>query len=42
MDSGAIVLMLVGMAIIWGGLIASIAYAIRIGRHRKQGGSGFS
>jgi uncharacterized integral membrane protein len=41
MDAGAIVLMVIGMAIIWGGLIASIAYAIRIGRHRKQGDSGF-
>jgi hypothetical protein len=41
MDASAIVLMLVGMAIIWGGLIASIAYAIRIGRHRKQKDSGF-
>jgi hypothetical protein len=41
MDAGAIVLMLVGMAIIWGGLIASIAYAIRIGRHKREGDSGF-
>jgi hypothetical protein len=41
MDAGAIVLMLVGMAIIWGGLIASTAYAIRIGRHKREGDSGF-
>jgi hypothetical protein len=41
MEPGAIVLMIIGMAIIWGGLVASIIYAIRIGRHRDQGDSGF-
>jgi hypothetical protein len=40
-DLGAVVLMLVGMVIIWGGLIASILYAIRVGRHRREGDSGF-
>jgi hypothetical protein len=41
MEPGAIVLMVVGMVIIWGGLVASIVYAIRVGRHRDQGDSGF-
>ena len=41
MEPGAIVLMIIGMAIIWGGLVAGIVYAIRIGRHRDQGDSGF-
>ncbi len=41
MDISAIILMLVGMTIIWGGLIASILYAIRVGRHKDGGDTGF-
>jgi hypothetical protein len=36
MDGDAIVLMIVGMVIIWGGFVASIVYAIKVGRHRRD------
>jgi hypothetical protein len=41
MDADAIILMIVGMFVIWGGLAASIAYAIRVGRHKRDGGTEF-
>jgi hypothetical protein len=41
MDGDAIALMILGMVIIWGGLAASIAYAIRAGRHRREDESSF-
>jgi hypothetical protein len=41
MDASAIVLMLIGMVIIWGGLIVGIVHAIRVGRHREGGDTGF-
>ncbi len=36
MDGDSIALMIVGMVIIWGGFIASVVYAIRVGRHRRD------
>jgi hypothetical protein len=36
MDADAVVLMVVGMLIIWGGCIASIVYAIKVGRHKRD------
>lgn len=42
MDTDAIILMIIGMVVIWGGLAASIVYAIRVGRHqRDEGTEGF-
>ncbi|CAN5545785.1 hypothetical protein BH24ACT26_BH24ACT26_07210 [soil metagenome] len=36
MDGDSIALMIVGMVIIWGGFAASIAYAIKVGRHKRD------
>ncbi len=38
MDTDSVVLMIIGMVIIWGGLAASIGYAIKVGRHRRDDG----
>ncbi|HSI65955.1 MAG TPA: methionine/alanine import family NSS transporter small subunit [Planococcus sp. (in: firmicutes)] len=38
MTTSAIVLMIIGMLIIWGGLAASIIYAVSTSRAKKRGG----
>ncbi|ADC49060.1 hypothetical protein BpOF4_04980 [Alkalihalophilus pseudofirmus OF4] len=35
MSTGAIVMMLVGMLIIWGGMALSIANAVRVAKQKK-------
>lgn len=36
MDGSAIIMMVVGMVIIWGGLAASIVHAVRKARQKEQ------
>ncbi len=36
MEGGAIVAMLIGLGIIWGGLAYTISLAIRVGRNLKR------
>lgn len=37
METSALITMIVGMLIIWGGLAASIVHAVRIARRRRGG-----
>jgi hypothetical protein len=37
MTTSAIVMMVIGMAVIWGGLAASLLWAFRAGRRRRTG-----
>jgi hypothetical protein len=38
-EPDALITMIIGMVIIWGGLAASIAYAIRVARRRDEPGA---
>lgn len=37
MSGSAIVMMVIGMTVIWGGLAASLLWAVRAGRGRRSG-----
>jgi hypothetical protein len=37
MSTSAIVMMVIGMMVIWGGLAASLLWAVRVGRARRTG-----
>ncbi|WP_157404700.1 methionine/alanine import family NSS transporter small subunit [Shouchella shacheensis] len=36
MSASAIVMMIVGVGILWGGLVASMLYAHKVGKQKKQ------
>jgi hypothetical protein len=36
MDTSALITMVVGMLIIWGGLVASVTHAVRVSRRRDE------
>jgi hypothetical protein len=36
MDGAAVTTMVIGMVIIWGGLAASVAYAVKTGRAQRR------
>lgn len=38
METPALITMIIGMVIIWGGLAVSIAWAVRVGRRRRGDG----
>ncbi|HVM20135.1 MAG TPA: methionine/alanine import family NSS transporter small subunit [Egibacteraceae bacterium] len=36
MEGSSVVMMVIGMVVIWGGLVASVGYAIRTGRQARK------
>jgi hypothetical protein len=36
MEASSMVMMIIGMVVIWGGLIASVAYAVKTGRAARK------